>query len=178
MKKTMLILGVLVVMATPLHAIIVTLFMDVDTLIRRSHDIVIAKCVSAPTNAPWAFEDGFYPARMDLMESLKGERKPGPFTTGTIYPLAEGKTYLLCNSGGSAFGSDFLCVAELSVVGLPASFRLALLAGRHLKEQLMMIFTSRQTEIDRNLRELQRERALLAKALGKEKEDSEPGVGR
>ena len=42
-------------------------------LIRRSHDIVLAKCMSAPTNAPWAFEDGFYPARMDLMESLKGE---------------------------------------------------------------------------------------------------------
>lgn len=95
--------------------------MDTDTLIVRSHEIVIAKCLSAPTNAPWAFKDGLFSAKMKLVKNLKGKRELGPFTLSTIYPLNEGKTYLLCNSRGSAFETDFLSVAELSVVELPAS---------------------------------------------------------
>jgi len=179
MKKWIPLVAAMVVIATSAAAISVTLFIDTDTLIRRSHEIVIARCVSAPTNAPWAYEDGFYPAKMELVMTLKGERKSGEFTCGTIYLLAAGKTYLLCNSGGSAFGSDFLSVAELSVVEVPSSFSLARLTGKPPKDQISMILASRQAELNRTISELQKERSLLEKALGNQKKkSSEPSVGR
>jgi hypothetical protein len=157
MNRWIAVVAMLYVLAAPAFAIKVTLFMNIDTLIRRSHEIVIAKCVSVPTNATTGYEDGFYPARMELLENLKGDRKPGPFALGTIYPLVPGRTYLLCNSGGSAFGTDFLSVAELSVVQIPPFFALSRLADKPIGEQITMIFSARRSQIDRKMRELKQE---------------------
>ncbi len=172
MKKWIFIVAVLTGIVMPAVAIMETLFMDTDTLIQRSQEIVIAKCISTPTNANWGFEDGFYPAQMKLVRNLKGERKEGPFTLGTIYPLAAGRSYMLCNSGGSAFDSDFLSVAELSVVEMPSSFSLALIADKTLKEQVTMILASRRTALDHALRNLQHEQALLDKARERDNKNS------
>lgn len=166
MYKIQLIIAVLFFVTTPVHAVRTAPFIDIKTLVEGSHEIVIAKCVSVSTNTSRSVENRIDLAGMCIVKCLKGGKELGPFTLGTIYPLTEGKMYLLFNSGGSGYGTDFISVAELSVVEMPRNCSLDLLIDKTLMEQVAIIFTSRQKELDQIIRGLKHERALFGKALG------------
>ncbi len=118
MKAICVFLTVSLMACSNAFAIPIGLFTDTDAYIDRARDIVLAKCVSVPEK-PAAFIDGLYPVEVEVLKTLKGDRNPGPLKIGTVYLMKPGGSYLLANSGGSAFGSDFLALPELSVVPLP-----------------------------------------------------------
>jgi len=146
------------------QAVVVSPFVDVKTMINRSPDIVIAKCITIPGYAPSRFEDRVYPAKVEVRMVLKGEKRIGPTTIATLYRLEPDKTYLFCNSGGSACGTDFVSVAELSVVPVPLEFTISL-EGKTLEQQMTTIYKYQKVQVDRAIRELQQESELLAKAV-------------
>ncbi|MAG92628.1 MAG: hypothetical protein CMJ48_02585 [Planctomycetaceae bacterium] len=150
-------------------AIPISLFSDTDTYVDRARDIVIAKCVSVPEQ-PLTFVDGLYPAEVEVLKTVKGDRKAGPLKIGTVYLMKPGGTYLLANSGGSAFGSDFLALPELSVVPLPTGFDLKQLEGKTPKQQVQIVFARHLYAIERQLAPLLEQQRLLRQAV-KDKDD-------
>lgn len=145
-------------------AVPISLFTDTDTYIERAKDIVIARCVKVPDQQE-AFVDGFFPADVEVLMTLKGEKKAGPLKIGTVSAMEAGTTYLLANSGGSAFGSDFLALGELFVVPIPAGFDLGRLKAKTTKQQVQIIFARHLYEIERKLAPLLEQQRLLQKSI-------------
>jgi hypothetical protein len=141
-------------------AIIVTLFMDTDTFLSRGKDIVVAECNSLVDEGP--------PIRavdVNILKVIKGTRKPGRLRIATIYHMRPKTTYMLYNLGGSALGTDFLAIPELSVVPLPRNFSVAELEGKEPKEQVQCMLSRRLYQVERELAPLLRQKKLLEKAV-------------
>jgi hypothetical protein len=170
MKTLALSLMLLLLVACAAQAIKVTLFSDSDTFIERAHDIVIAKCLG-PVPDGRRYPDGVYPVDVQVLTVLKGPKnktmKPGKAKIATIYTMEVGKTYLLTSIGGSAFGTEFLAVPELSVVEVPSNFRFDDLKGKQLREQVQALFAARRQEIERQQRLLEEEKKILYKVVSK-----------
>lgn len=147
------------------HAVPISFFSDTDTFIERAQDIVIAKCISVPKDGGFAFEDGLYPAEVEIQKTIKGKRAPGKLTVATIYPMRAGTQYLLTNTGGMAFNTDFLSLAELSVVSLPADTSLKELDGKTIKQQVQMSFAWHLHEVEQQLAPLLAEQTRLQQSL-------------
>jgi hypothetical protein len=73
--------------------------------------------------------------------------------------------FLGSRPGGSAHGTDFLAIPELSVVELPTDFRLEQFKDKSVKEQVQLVFTARRGENQRRQQQLADERKLLEKAF-------------
>jgi hypothetical protein len=151
-------------------AIPITAFVDVDTFVERAQHIIVAKCVGPVPSAEEA-DDGLYAVDVDMIAVVKGPKNPSMKLTktriATIYPMEAGKRYLLTNMGGSALGTNFHAVPELSVVELPPNFQLDALKGKSMADQVRTVFAARRQEIERQQRLLKQEKALLDKAVGK-----------
>jgi hypothetical protein len=106
---------------------------------------------------------------VQVVSVLKGPKnesmKIGKAKIATIYSMKTGRTYLLTSMGGSAFGTEFLAVPEMSVVELPPGFRLDDLNGKTVVEQVRIVFAARRQEVVRRQRSLEEEKKLLDKAL-------------
>jgi len=161
-------------------AIIVSTFEDADTLVRRAKDIVVADCVSIPTNRPslrdghWVtveLRDGMYKSEVHIVRTLKGDKRPGNQIIATIYRMTPRKRYLLYSLGGQVGesggipGTDFLAVPRLSVVEIPPDFDLKTLEGKELKEQVQCILSRHLFEVEGQLAPLLEEKAHLEKVL-------------
>lgn len=166
MKRVLSVLIPFLFVCVQCLAVKITLFMDTDTFVKRAKDIVIAKCTSPPEIPA----RGLSPAHVEVLMVLKGDKKPGKLKIATIYPMVSGKTYMLTSLGGSAQGTDFLALPELSVVPIPSDFELGKLKGKSLKEQVQRVFSRRLYEVERALETLLREKALLDKGL-RDRED-------
>ncbi|HEV8061527.1 MAG TPA: hypothetical protein VGP68_16730 [Gemmataceae bacterium] len=166
MKQLVSALALLLVVAN-VQAIKITMFIDTETFVLRAKDIVIAKCLVPAAGGPQHYEDGLYPVDVHIISALKGEKKPGKAKIATIYPMELGKTYLLASLGGSAYGTDFLAVPQLSVVELPANFRLDDLRDKKVAEQVQTVFAARRRENERQRLLLDEEKKLLDKAVSK-----------
>jgi hypothetical protein len=166
MKLTVVSLAVVLLTALPCQAVPITLFTDTDTFVRRAQDIVIAKCLG-PVPDGRNYDDGLYPVDVQVSSVLKGTRKPGKDKIATIYPMEAGKTYLLTSLGGSAHGTDFLAIPELSVVELPPNFQIDGLQGKKVAEQVQLVLAARRQENERLQRLLEVEKKLLDLAVPK-----------
>jgi len=169
--KRILIAAAAYLVCASVHAVPITLFTDVDTYVDRAHDVIIAKCVSVPEAGVADFDDGLYPATVEVVSALKGELRPGRLTVATIYPMTPQVTYLLANSGGNALGTTFLALPELSVVPIPENFDLAALKGKKIKQQVQMILARHLFEIEQKLAPLRHTEGLLQKALQDRSDD-------
>lgn len=141
-------------------AIPVTLFGNTETYIERAKDIVIAECVSPPEPLP----NGAL-VEVEIKMVLKGDRKLGETKVFTIRPMQVGNRYLLMNLGGGVGGTDFLAIAELSVVPIPSFVDLDTLKKKSLKDKLHFIFASRLHVVRTKLEPLLREKSILEKGL-------------
>jgi hypothetical protein len=172
MKSSFFVSTILVLAcAVPAPAVPRSLFSDVDTYLEHAQEIVIAKCASIPEEELLTFDDGLYPATVEVVTTLKGDRKPGRLTVATIYPMTPGQTYLLATSGGKAFETDFLALGELSVVPIPRGFDLDRLKGKKTKQQVQLIFARHLYEVERQLAPLLHAQGLLQKALEDRRDD-------
>jgi hypothetical protein len=163
-------LTVLVLLNAEVQAIKIAPFTDADTFVQRAQDIVIAKCLG-PVPDGDKYDDGLYPVDVQVVSVLKGVKNKsiplGKAKIATIYLMEAGKTYLLTNFGGSAFGTEFLAVPELSVVELPPGFRLEDQGGKSVVEQVQAVFAARRREIERQQRSLEAEKRVLDRAVSR-----------
>jgi len=142
MNRLPIALALGLVWARPCAAIPITIFVDTPTFVERSSDIVIARCVRPDLNEG-PYIDGLHPAEVEVLTLLKGNRTRGKLRIATVYGLEKDKTYLLARGiGGFAYQTDFLAIAERSVVELPATFCLDDLKGKKLTDQVQAIFTA------------------------------------
>jgi hypothetical protein len=171
MKLLAVSLAVVLLSALPCQAIKITAFIDTDTFVQRAQDIVIAKCL-APVPDGGRYDNGLYPVDVQVVSVLKGaqketKKKSGKAKIATIYQMEAGKIYLLSSLGGSALGTDFLAIPELSVVELPPNFRLDDLKGKTVVEQVHAVFAARRQEVELLQCLLEKEKKLLDKAVSK-----------
>ena len=180
MKRSFAAIALLLVALAPCHSIPVATFTDMETFVRRAESIVVARVVAVPGPGE-GFEDGLYPAEVEVLQVLTGDRKPGRLRIVTIYPMQPGKLYLLTGSRGARYGgpgspvdTDFAAHGELTVVAVPANFDLALLKSGPLEKQLRAVFLARKTAVEASLptaksererQALAEEKRLLEKAL-------------
>lgn len=160
MKTNLPVLLVFLVFCPTASAFPISFFPGIDTYLERYDDIVIAECVSV-AEAP--HRHGFFPAEVKVLETLEGNRKPGLLKIATIYQMKPGQRYLLTNTGGNAFDTDFLTLGELTVV--PVHDDLKTLAGKTKKQKLQIIFSRELYEVERKLAPLLQQKALLDKAV-------------
>lgn len=171
MKTKLLAVIAVLAICRAASAIPVSLFSDTETYLERSDHIVIAKCVSIPEQ-PLAFVDGLYPAQVEVLMPLKGDRKPGPLKIATIYGMKPGQRYLLSSGlGGQAFDTNFLVTGQLHSVPIPDNYDLKLLDGKTTKQQVQMIFARHLYEIERKLAPLLEQKAMLDKAVAGRDDD-------
>ena len=161
----LLALAVYATLAAQALAVPITLFQDTDTYIQRAKDLVVAKCTAVPKDGGEAHFDGLHPVEVQVLHSLKGDRQSGPLKVATIYPLEVGKTYLLANTGGTALGTDFLSLGELTVVEIAADLDLKWLTGKSTKEQVQRIFAGHLHSIEQKLKPLLHAQSMLEKSL-------------
>ena len=144
-------------------AVIITLFTDTDTFVTRAKDILVAECTSIPSQE--MMEDGIRVVEVNILKVLKGSNKPVHFRIATIYAMKPHTTYMLYSIGGNTLGTNFLAIPELSVVPLPATFKVDELKDKELKEQVQYMFSRRLFEVERELAPLLKEKELLEKAI-------------
>lgn len=164
-KKILTLIIPLLFISTSAFAIKITLFIDIPTYIERSKDIVIAKTLETSENEKYM--DGFCPINVEVLKVLKGSKVIGKLKITTIHPLQKDKKYLLSSIEGSAFETDFLAVPELSAVEIPKYFNIPQLEGITLEAQIKIIFQARYNQLKFEMRELEREKESLEKALNK-----------
>ena len=142
MNRLLISFALVLVSPLPCKAIPITFFVDVPTFVERSRDIVIARCIRPDLNEG-LYIDGLHPAEVEVLTVLQGGKSPGKMRIATVYDLEAGETYLLaCGAGGFAYETDFMAIAERSVVKLPANFRTEDLKGKKLTEQVQMVFVA------------------------------------
>jgi hypothetical protein len=148
----------------PCSAIKVTSFIDNDFYWDRGKDIIVARCLVPPDKSEKRFLDGVRLVDVDVVKTLKGTSTLGNRKIATIYEMQPGKTYLLYSLGGSVGGTDFLAVAELSVVEVPPGLSLSALDEKPPKEQIAAIFSARLQYLQQIMKQLEEEKVLLEKA--------------
>ena len=57
------------------RAVPITLFSDLETYLDRAKEIIIARCIEVPEGDGLNFIDGLYPATVDVVTNLKGQRE-------------------------------------------------------------------------------------------------------
>jgi hypothetical protein len=154
-------------LAAPAPALPVGTFTDTKTFAESATDIVIAECLD-PDAAPGPKLNGVTEVRVDVVQVLKGERKPGKATLVTIgQPMEKGRRYMMSSFGGSVRDIKFLTNLDLGVVEVPPTFDLKTLDGKTVAEQVQLVFDARREQVRLRLIELEREKTLLEKTAPK-----------
>jgi hypothetical protein len=126
-------------------------------------EVLIAKCISFPTNGPSievehfkppavVVGDDFHPVEVEVVKMLKGGEHSGRRIIGAHYPMAPGRNYLLYRYGDEAGGPDVFAALHYMVVEVPSTFDLAQLEGKALGEQINMIYQQSLVAADEALR--------------------------
>ena len=114
-------------------------------------EVLIAKCISFPTNGPGievehfkpptvVVGDDFRPVEVEVVQMLKGDAHSGRRIIGAHYPMVPGRNYLLYKYGDDAGGPDVFAGLHYMAVEVPASFDLARLDGKPLGEQITLVY--------------------------------------
>jgi hypothetical protein len=135
--------------------------MDTPTFVAKSTDLLVVRCLN-PDVKGGGKNDGLTLIEVEILVVLKGERKLGNAKLATIgQRMEKGQRYLLASFGGSAFDTGFLAQSDQAVVELPRDFELKSLEGRVLLERVQSIFDARRAQVERLIRQLQQEKAVL-----------------
>jgi hypothetical protein len=135
--------------------------MDTPTFVVKSTDLLVVRCLN-PDVKGGGKNDGLTLIEVEVLVVMKGERKVGNAKLATIgQRMEKGQRYLLASFGGSAFDTGFLAQSDQAVVELPPDFDLKSLDGVVLLERVQGIFDARRAQVERLIRQLQREKAVL-----------------
>jgi hypothetical protein len=159
-----LLVGLLILLA-PMVACAVPVLppMDTPTFVAKSTDLLVVRCLN-PDVKGGAKNDGLTLIEVEVLVVLKGNRKVGNAKLATIgQRMEKGQRYLLASFGGSAFDTGFLAQSDQAVVELPPDFDVKSpdFATDKLQYRVQRIFDARRVQVERLIRQLQRERAVL-----------------
>ena len=146
MARLLLPAAALLLLAAPAPALPVMPFTDTKTFAEKATDVLIAECLD-PDAAPGPKLNGVTEVRVDVVQVLKGDRKPGKATLVTIgQPMEKGRRYMMTSFGGSVRDIKFLTNSDLAVVEVPATFDLKALDGKTVAEQVQLVFDARREQ--------------------------------
>jgi len=137
--------------------------MDTPTFVVKATDLLVARCLN-PDVKGGAKNDGLTLIEVEVLVVLKGERKVGIAELATIgQRMEKGQRYLMASFGGSAFDTGFLAQSDQAVVELPPDFDLNLpeFVTDKLQYRVQRIFDARRAQVERLIRQLLREKAVL-----------------
>ncbi len=116
-------------------------------------EILIAECISTPTNGPGVeivryvkpsvnVTEGAHPVEVEIVQSLKGNARPGRRLIGADYPMVPGRRYLLYryvfdDDGG---GPEAYAGLHYGVAELPTSTSAGELDGKSLHDQISLLY--------------------------------------
>jgi hypothetical protein len=104
---------------------------------------------------------------VDVVQVLKGARKPGKTKLATIgQPMEKGRQYLMM-SFGAALDTGFLANGDLAVVEIPSGFDLKRLDGKTVAEQAQLVLDARREQVRLLVIRLAQEKVLLEKTAPK-----------
>ena len=155
--------GGIMILLSPTMARAVPVFppMDTPTFVAKSKDILLVKCIN-PDVLGGEKTDGLTLVEVDVVLVIKGDRKAGKTRLGTIgQPMEAGRRYLMASFGGNVFDTGFLAQSDQAVTELPANFDLKSLAGKTVVAQAQAVFDARRAQVEKLLRQLQREKKVL-----------------
>ena len=148
---------------------------------RSVGDIVGAKTVlivQAPTDCrPLRGLDGVMNYDVTLLKVLRGdvgeeldkEKKRRRVAISTTHPLRPGARYMLAGEDANRDGKPWLLFHyELGVIEIPSQFKLQTLEGEDIEAQVSLILSARRAEVEKQLRDLRREKELLDKSIPKD----------
>ena len=128
-------------------------FMGLEKLVQRSNPILIAKCIEAAKHRT----HGLGEAEVEIIRTIKGERKPGKEHIATACTLTPGRTYLLFFQEGASYNDGWMVVqADLAATEIPRSIDVSRLATRTLEEEIRAIWRARRDELEAEKKELDR----------------------
>ena len=126
-------------------------------------EILIARCISMPTNGPGievehfkpptvVVGDDFHPVEVEVVKMLKGDAHSGRRIIGAHYPMVPGRNYLLYRYGDDGGGPDTFGGLHYMVMEVPPSFDLAQMEGKPLREQITLLYHESLVAADEALR--------------------------
>ena len=126
-------------------------------------EILIARCISTPTNGPGieverfkpptvVVGDDFHPVEVEVVRMLKGDAHSGRRIIGAHYPMVPGRNYLLYRYGDEGGGPDEFAALRFMAMEVPPSFDLAQLEGKPLREQITLLYNESLVAADEALR--------------------------
>ena len=126
-------------------------------------EILIARCISMPTNGPGievehfkpptvVVGDDFHPVEVEVVRMLKGDAHSGRRIIGAHYPMVPGRNYLLYRYGDDGGGPDTFGGLHYMAMEVPPSFDLAQLGGKPLREQITLLYHESLVAADEALR--------------------------
>ena len=126
-------------------------------------EVLIAKCISFPTNGPGievehfkppvvVVGDDFHPVEVEVVKMMKGGAHTGRRIIGAHYPMVPGRNYLLYRYGDDGGGPDVFGALYYMVVEVAPSFDLAQLEGKALGPQINLIYEQSLVAADEALR--------------------------
>jgi hypothetical protein len=169
MKAKIIIIGLFAVsfIATAYPTVIP--FPGLQSIIRSSHDIIIARCTMTPdpfnvkTNGIWVdMSDGLIDSQIHVVSALKGDAELKQSRITSEYWLRQGEYYLIFADYHDGYYQAFEAYRVIPLgMHLPSS----LLTGKTLDENIKILLQRRLDNLNRQMKEEQEEKQRLEEAL-------------
>jgi hypothetical protein len=168
-RKAVMLKVTLAVAASTAIAVVVQPFSSWESLIRRSPDIIIARCSKTPARSfvekdgtVVEYRDGLIPSDIQVIAALKGATNLGPALLDSRFLPRQGEQYLIF----SIFhDGSYTAVETYRVIPLGLSFPTNMLAGKSFNEQIRALLRYRLNLLNREMQQAQEEKNRLEEGL-------------
>lgn len=168
-SKAVILRLTLAVAASTAIAVVVQPFSSWESLIRRSPDIVIARCNMTPARAivqkdgtVLEFRDGLIPSDIEVILALKGRTNLGPAILDSQFLPRQGEQYLIFSIFHDGL---YQAVEPFRVIPLSLSFPTNMMAGKSFNEQIRALLQYRLNMLNREMEQAQEEKKRLEEGL-------------
>jgi hypothetical protein len=161
LRTTMLVLLVAVSTAA---AVAIGPFTSWDELTKKSPDIIIARCVTAPD--PTVIGDGRISSDIEVLAVLKGDTKPGVAHMVSLYwPHQDARFLMFATYQSNQLYRAYNATETYRIVPLSRYFLTSALTGKSLDEQIQLVLRRRLEDVNRELERDTEEKSRLALAV-------------
>ena len=150
-------------------AIVVQPFSSWESLIKRSPDIIIARCSKTPARSVvqndgtvLEFRDGLIPSDIEVISAIKGATNLGPALLNSRFLPRQGEQYLIFSIFHDGF---YQAVETYRVIPLGLSFPTNMLAGKSFDQQIRALLQYRLNMLNREIQQAQEEKARVEEGL-------------
>ena len=155
---------VLLVAVSTAAAVIILPFTSWDDLTKKSPDIIIARCASAPN--PTVIGDGMISSDVEVLAVLKGDTKPEAARMVSQYwPHQDERFLMFATYQSNQLYRAYNATETYRIVPLGRYFPTNELAGKSLDEQIRLMLRRRLEDLSRELKRGAEEKNRLEEGL-------------